>query len=208
MTLTLTNDVLLKTIWKHKKKKVDHHRYCVIMWCANENNMTNINFAQIVSKHKWASIVSSHKYKWAFPFTIDQWFLFPNIIIYAHNCYRCFFGLLVIPLSYNFGGHFRNTYPPISLEYRPLEAMRPSFLASEPSSTYTFIGPWCKLTSKMLLITFFKLLFLNNCVMSRSFWRVLSSLPSCFYGAHFSFYYQHGQHVEGVTIIESSSGMK
>ncbi len=29
-----------------------------------------------------------------------------------------------------------------------------------------------------------------------------------FYGAHFSFYYQHGQHVEGVTIIESFLGMK
>jgi hypothetical protein len=112
--IDLTNDVLLKTIWKHKKKKVDHHRYCVIMWCANENNMTNINFAQIVSKHKWASIVSSHKYKWAFPFTIDQWFLFPNIIIYAHSCYRCFFDLLIIPLSYNFGGRFRSIYTPIS----------------------------------------------------------------------------------------------
>jgi len=29
-----------------------------------------------------------------------------------------------------------------------------------------------------------------------------------FYGAHFSFYYQHGWHVEGVTIIESFLGTK
>jgi len=29
-----------------------------------------------------------------------------------------------------------------------------------------------------------------------------------FYGAHFSFYYKHGWHVEGVTIIESSLGMR
>jgi len=29
-----------------------------------------------------------------------------------------------------------------------------------------------------------------------------------FYGAHFSFYFQHGQHVEGVTVIESFSSMK
>jgi hypothetical protein len=29
-----------------------------------------------------------------------------------------------------------------------------------------------------------------------------------FYHAHFSFYYQHGPHVEGVTTIESSSGTK
>jgi hypothetical protein len=29
-----------------------------------------------------------------------------------------------------------------------------------------------------------------------------------FYGVHSSFYYQHGRHVEGVTIIESSSCTK
>jgi hypothetical protein len=29
-----------------------------------------------------------------------------------------------------------------------------------------------------------------------------------YYGVHSSFYYQHGQHVEGVTIIESSSRTK
>ncbi len=140
------------------------------MWCANENNMTNINYAQVLSKHKWASIMGSHKYKCASPFIIDHWFLFPNIIIYAHSCSRCFFDLLVIPLSYNFGGHFRSIYPFINLEYRPLEVMRPS----EPSSTYTLIGPWCKSMLKMLLITFFKLLFLESCVMLKSFWQALS----------------------------------
>jgi hypothetical protein len=29
-----------------------------------------------------------------------------------------------------------------------------------------------------------------------------------FYGVHYFLYYQHGQHEEGVTIIESSLGMK
>ncbi len=29
-----------------------------------------------------------------------------------------------------------------------------------------------------------------------------------FYGTHSSLYYQHGQHAEGITIIESTSGMR
>jgi len=29
-----------------------------------------------------------------------------------------------------------------------------------------------------------------------------------FYGIHYPLYYQHGRHVEGVTIIESSLGMR
>jgi hypothetical protein len=32
--------------------------------------------------------------------------------------------------------------------------------------------------------------------------------PKLFYRAHFSLYYQHGWHVEGVTIIESSLGIR
>ncbi len=40
--------------------------------------------------------------------------------------------LQVTPLSYSFMGCFKNTYPPINLEFRPLEVVRPSFLASEP----------------------------------------------------------------------------
>jgi hypothetical protein len=36
---------------------------------------------------------------------------------------------------------YKNTYAPISLEYRALEVMKPSFLAFEPSLTYTLIGP-------------------------------------------------------------------
>jgi hypothetical protein len=42
---------------------------------------------------------------------------------------KCFFYLLVVPLFYNF---FRSTYPPISLEYRPLEAVKPSFWHQSP----------------------------------------------------------------------------
>ncbi len=82
---------------------------------------------------------------------------------------KCFFNLLIDPLSYNFGGHFKSTYPPISLEYWPQEVMRPSLLAFKPSLTYTLIGLWRKLTLKILLITFFKLLCLKNCVMLGAF---------------------------------------
>jgi hypothetical protein len=107
-----------------------------------------------------------------------------------------------------FGGHFRNTYPPISLEYQPLEAMKPFLLASEPSLTCTLTGPWCKSMLKTFLISFFGLLFIKSCVIPRGLWRALSLLPSCFYGAPSFLYYQHGRHVEGVTIIESSSSTK
>jgi hypothetical protein len=52
---------------------------------------------------------------------------------------RCFFDLLIVPLSYNFEGHFKSTYFPISLEFQPLEAVKPSVLAFEPSVTHTLI---------------------------------------------------------------------
>ncbi len=54
---------------------------------------------------------------------------------------RCFFDLLVVPLSYSFKGRFRGTYLFASLKFQPMEVMKPSFLASEPFSTYTLIGP-------------------------------------------------------------------
>jgi hypothetical protein len=54
---------------------------------------------------------------------------------------------------------------------------------------------------------FFKLLFLESYVMFKGLWQRLSPYK-VFYGVHSSLYYQHGWHVEGVTIIESSSGMK
>jgi hypothetical protein len=30
---------------------------------------------------------------------------------------KCFFDILIVPLPYNFAGHFKSTYPPINLEY-------------------------------------------------------------------------------------------
>jgi hypothetical protein len=60
---------------------------------------------------------------------------------------------------------------------------------------------------KMLLIAFFEWLFLENYVMSRGLWQTLS-FTNLFYGDHYSLYYQHGWHVEGVTIIESSLGTR
>ncbi len=77
-------------------------------------------------------------------------------------------------------GSFQEHYPHVNLEYQPLEDVKPSFLASKPSSTYTLIGSWCKSTSKTFLITFFELLFLKNYEMSGDFWQALSFLPSCF----------------------------
>jgi hypothetical protein len=54
---------------------------------------------------------------------------------------KVFFQLLITPMLYNFEGHFWSTYPPISLEYQPLEGLKPSLLAFNLSLTYTFIGP-------------------------------------------------------------------
>ncbi len=39
-----------------------------------------------------------------------------------------------------FGGSFQEHLSPINSKFQPLEAMKPSFLASEPSLTYTLIG--------------------------------------------------------------------
>jgi hypothetical protein len=84
------------------------------------------------------------------------------------------------PLSYNLRGCFKNIYPPINSEFWPLEVVKPSFLALKPSSTYTLIGSWCKSTSKMLLIVFLELLFLESYKMPKDFWQTLSPLPGCF----------------------------
>jgi hypothetical protein len=66
------------------------------------------------------------------------------------------------------------------------------FLTSNPSSTYTLIRSWCKSTSKMFLISFFFIFFLENSKMLRDLWWTLSLLPRCFYDVHFSLYFQHG----------------
>jgi hypothetical protein len=50
-----------------------------------------------------------------------------------------FLRLISRSIVLHFGGHFKSTYPPISLEYRPLEVVRPSLLTFKPSSTYTLI---------------------------------------------------------------------
>jgi hypothetical protein len=56
----------------------------------------------------------------------------------------------------------------------------------------------------MFLITFFELLFLNSYVMLGGLLASIVPFIMLFYGIHYPFYYQHGQHVEGVTIIEST----
>jgi hypothetical protein len=63
------------------------------------------------------------------------------------------------------------------LEYRPLEVVTSSLLASKLSSTYTLIGPWCKSMLKTFLIMFLELLCLDNCAMLGGFWWILSLLP-------------------------------
>jgi hypothetical protein len=47
-------------------------------------------------------------------------------------------------------------------------------------------------------------IFRNLCDAGGFFKRIIPFI-GLFYGAHSSLYYQHGRHVEGVTIIESSS---
>jgi hypothetical protein len=87
-----------------------------------------------------------------------------------------FFDLSIVPLSFSFRGRFKSTYPPINLKYPPMEVVKPSLLASKLSLTYTLIGSWCKLMSKMLLITIFKLLLLESYKMLGTF------------GKHYPFY--------------------
>jgi hypothetical protein len=60
----------------------------------------------------------------------------------------------------------------------------------------------------MFLTTFLKLLFLESFMKLGGLWRTLPPLLGLFYGVHSFFYYQHGQYVEGVSIIESFLGMK
>ncbi len=80
---------------------------------------------------------------------------------------KVFFRFISRSIVQQLWGPFRSMYLHISLEYQPLEAMRPSFLASKPSSTYTVVESWCKSMLKMFSITFFKLLLLDNCVISK-----------------------------------------
>ncbi len=45
---------------------------------------------------------------------------------------RCFFALLVVPLSYNFKGHFKNTYPPLIQNFDPWRLWDHFFLTWKP----------------------------------------------------------------------------
>jgi hypothetical protein len=112
---------------------------------------------------------------------IDCWQWQKTLVVFVLLLWmRCFFYLWIAPLFYNFGGHSKSTYPPTNLEFQPVEAMKSFLLIFEPSSTYTLIGSWCRSMLKMFLITFFKLLFEKNCVMSKGFWRTLFFLLSSF----------------------------
>jgi hypothetical protein len=61
---------------------------------------------------------------------------------------------------------------------------------------------------KTFLITFLELLFVNNYVMLGRPLMNFIFFTKLFYGVHSSLYYQDGQHVEGVNIIDSSSSTK
>ncbi len=93
---------------------------------------------------------------------------------------KVFFQLISHSIVLQLWGFFTNTYSPISLEFWPLEVVRPSLLAFKPSLTYTLIGPWCRSMLKTLLITFFKLLFLEGCVIPGGLWQALSPFLGCF----------------------------
>jgi hypothetical protein len=51
---------------------------------------------------------------------------------------KMFFSLLIIPLSSNFKGCCKSTYPPISLEYGPMEVCLKRSLMSSKAYTLTF----------------------------------------------------------------------
>ncbi len=59
----------------------------------------------------------------------------------------------------------------------------------------------------MLLINFLNYYFKDLQNVEGPFVNIISFIK-LFYGAHSSLHHQHGQHKEGITIIESSSGMK
>ncbi len=84
--------------------------------------------------------------------------------------------------------------------------MKPSFLASNPSSTYTMIGLWCRSMSKMFFIAFFELLFLKivscqgafheHCplyqvVLWCSFFSLLPTWATCGRGHHYWVIFRH-----------------
>ncbi len=82
--------------------------------------------------------------------------------------------------------HFRNIYPPISLEYRPLEAVKPSLSISKPSSTpgtceailfniRTFLGlhpNWVMMQVDInnIFNSVFQVVILESYVMLMGFW--------------------------------------
>jgi hypothetical protein len=58
----------------------------------------------------------------------------------------------------------------------------------------------------MLLITFLKLLFLENCVMPRGLWQALSPLPSCFMVFIFLFSISMGDMLKGSPFLNTKQG--
>jgi hypothetical protein len=54
----------------------------------------------------------------------------------------------------------------------------------------------------------FELLFLESCVMLGGLLVTIVPFTKLFYGTHSSLYYQHGRHVEGVTVMVSSLSMR
>ncbi len=68
------------------------------------------------------------------------------------------------------GGPFQKHLSPHRFGVSTPKAMKPSLSTSKPFLIYILIGLWYKLTSKTFLLMFFKLLFLNNYVMSKGLW--------------------------------------
>ncbi len=107
-------------------------------------------------------------------------------------------------MPYNFRGCFKSTYFCISLEFQSLEAIKPFFFSIK--ALLNLHIDWVVMQVDVENI-------FNNIswvVIFKELWNIVGPLMSIvpftmlFCGAHFSLYYQHGQHEKMVTIIESS----
>jgi hypothetical protein len=112
-----------------------------------------------------------------------------------------FFWLISLSIILQLWRLFQDHLSPHQFEILAPKDCATIFFKLKPSSTYTLIWLWCKLTSKMFVITFFKLLFLRNYGMLKVFWRGLSPLPSCFMVFNFLFITSTGNMRKGSPLL-------
>ncbi len=102
--------------------------------------------------------------------------------IYPIAIGKVFLQLINCSIVLQFQGPFQKHLSLHQFGMSTLRGCETIFLASEPSSTYILIGLWCKLMLNMLLIMFFKLLFVKKCEMLGDFPWTLSPFTTINHG--------------------------